>query len=72
MLNTLIRILLRERFGPQSATQIFLQELENLQKDGGAFLNVEHHPQTLRIHCIFLGIQGLDTILERESRIAIF
>ena len=48
-----MRILRRERFGPRSATQIFLQELENLQKDGGAFLNVEHHPQTQRIHRIF-------------------
>ena len=48
-----MRILRRERFGPRSATQIFLQELENLQKDGGASLNVENHPQTQRIHRIF-------------------
>ena len=49
----LMRKLRRMRFGPRSATQLFLRELEELQRQGQAILEVYEDPQTMRISRVF-------------------
>ena len=59
-------------FGPRSATQVFLQELEVLQNSRKAFLRTQYHPETERIHRIFWAYEDCVQLFKENPELLSF
>ena len=59
-------------FGPRSATQAFLQELEVLQDSNKVFLRVQYHPETERIHRIFWAYENCINLFKENPEFLSF
>ena len=59
-------------FGPRSATQAFLQELEVLQNNDKVFLRVQYHPETERIHRIFWAYEDCIQLFKENPELLLF
>ena len=70
--KAVVRALRRSKYGPHSATQLFLRKLKELKETGDVFLQIEHHPQTERIHRIFWAYKDSIQLFKKNPELLSF